>query len=261
VSLLGGRRLVDLSLPIINFSMEPPDFVARITQQSADETARSFAKAFELSWRDIPTGSLVTEEFVSLSVHTGTHVDAPFHYGPTPDGEPGRTIDAVPLEWCCGDGLVLDFTSKGESEAITRADVERELARIGYELKEGDVVLLRTGWDTRFGDPRYATHHPGPDGSACAYLLDRGVRTIGIDTNSLDLPIGVCVERLRAGDLDGFLPCHYLGRRREYLQIEKLANLDRLPPTGFVVLAFPVLIEGCGGAWTRAVALVEEEHA
>jgi kynurenine formamidase len=261
VTLLAGGRIVDLSLPIVNFSMEPPDFVARITYQSAAETARYFAKAFGLSWSDIPTGTLVTEEFVTMAVHTGTHVDAPFHYGPTIDGAPGRTIDAVPLEWCCGDGVVLDFTRKGESEAITGEDVERELARIGHEPRKGDVVLLRTGWDKRFGDPKYATHHPGPDGSACRYLLDRGVRTIGIDANSLDLPVGVCIERLQAGEHDRFLPCHYLGREREYLQIEKLANLERLPPTGFLILAFPVLIEGCGGSWTRAVALVEDDAA
>jgi kynurenine formamidase len=253
-------RLVDLSLPIMNYSMEPAEFVPRITYQTAAETARQFARDLDINVHDIPTGRLFSEEFVSLAVHSGTHMDAPYHYGPASDGGNGRTIDEVPLEWCCGNGVVLDFTFKAEKEAITGSDVASGLARIEYELREWDVVLLRTGWDKRFGSPDYTTTHPGPDASACEYLLDRGVRVIGIDANALDLPLEVCLEKLKGGEPAAFLPCHYLGRRREYLQIEKLANLDKLPPVGFTVFAFPVLIERCGASWIRAVGLVEGEE-
>ena len=207
---------------------------------------------------DIPTGEVVTEEFVSLAVHSGTHVDAPAHYGPAASGTPAREIEQVPLEWCCGDGVVVDLTGKAEVEPITGSDLDRELDRIDHELAPEEIVLLHTGWDKRFGDANFANRHPGPDRSACEYLLDRGVRMIGIDANSFDLPTVVGVEGLREGDPGRFLPCHYLGREREYLQVEKLANLDQLPSTGFVVFAFPVLIEGCGASWTRAVALVDE---
>ena len=260
MAFLSGRRLVDLSLPITNFSMEPDDFVAKIRHQSARDTARQLAKLFGLNVSDIPTGEVVTEEFVSLAVHSGTHVDAPAHYGPAASGAPGREIEQVPLEWCCGDGVVVDLTSKAGTEPINDSDIERELGRIGHELSPGEIVLLHTGWDKRFADANFASEHPGPDRSACEYLLDRGVRMIGIDANSLDLPTVVGVEGLRAGDPSRFLPCHYLGREREYLQIEKLANLEQLPPAGFVIFAFPVLIEGCGASWTRAVALVDESR-
>ena len=256
---LSGRRIVDLSLPIRNRSNEPPDFAAKITYVDALESARAIAEAHGLELADIPTGAYLSQEFVSLAVHTGTHVDAPYHYGPPASGEPARTIPDVPLEWCCGPAVVLDFSAKGPQEAITTEDVARALDRIDHELGSGEIVLLRTGWDRRFAEADYSIAHPGLDGAACAHLLEQGARVIGIDTNSLDVPVPVCVERLKAGDADAFLACHYLGRRHEYLQLEKLANLDRLPAVGSFVMAFPVLIEGAGAAWARVVALVDAE--
>jgi cyclase len=66
-------------------------------------------------------------------------------------------------------------------------------------------------------------------------------------------------EAFRKGDPNALWPSHIYGRQREYLQIEKLANLDQLPrPVGFKLCAFPVKIEGGSAAWTRAVAILED---
>ena len=83
---------------------------------------------------------------------------------------------------------------------------------------------------------------------------------IGIDAWGLDRPAARMAESYRAGDKDALWPSHLYGREKEYLQIEKMANLDKLPgPRGFTVCAFPVKFERASAGWTRAVAIVEDE--
>src|SRR5579859_135271 len=78
-----------------------------------------------------PDGMAWVAETVTLTTHSGTHIDAPWHYGPATHGE-ARTIDQVPLRWCFGDGVVLNMTHKQRGEGITDQDVHAELDRIGY---------------------------------------------------------------------------------------------------------------------------------
>lgn len=249
--------LIDLSLPLINNSMEPSSFAPQISYMSPASAARQMAKQFGIPLASFPNGAHLAQEWLTLSVHAGTHVDAPSHFGPRPDGTSPRTIDKVPLEWCMGDGVVLDLTSKKPGEVIAADDVAGALQHIGHELRAGEIVLLRTDTDKKFYDANFENLQPGLSRAGCEYILDRGVRVIGIDAVSLDVPTGVMVDRLKGGDSGQLFQAHYLGREREYLQIEKLANLERLPSTGFTVFVFPVMIDGAGGAWTRAVALVD----
>ena len=81
-------------------------------------------------------------EEVQAITHTGTHVDAPYHYGPVSEGKPARTIDQVPLEWCFAPGVVLDVRHKAAGEFITVADLQAALAHIHYQLRPLDIVLL-----------------------------------------------------------------------------------------------------------------------
>jgi kynurenine formamidase len=84
------------------------------------------------------------------------------------------------------------------------------------------------------------------------------VRLIGIDAWGLDRPFDVMIEDARAGRAQ-FWESHLLGRRKEYCQIERLANLDALPrPTGFVVSAFPVKLQRASAGWARVVAIFDE---
>jgi len=102
-------RLVDLSLPIRNASFDTQEQHIEYTDHR--EVARGRAKAYGISLDDLPLpGVHSAMERVTLSTHAGTHVDAPIHYGPTSEGLPAKTIDQVPLEWCFGDGVVLDFS-------------------------------------------------------------------------------------------------------------------------------------------------------
>ena len=202
-----------------------------------------------------PDGVALAAEVVTLSTHSGTHVDAPLHYGPAVSGHT-RSIDEVPLEWCYANGVRLDFRGHDRVAGITRADVEAELDRIGHRLRPLDIVLVMTGTDSR--EPGYEQRHPGLRVDATEFLVDSGVRLIGIDAWGLDRPFELMLEDARAGRAQ-FWESHLLGRRKEYCQIERLSNLDALPrPTGFLVSAFPVKLERASAGWARVVAIFDE---
>lgn len=251
------KRLVDLSVPLMNQSMEPAAFVPQITYMTPAAAARQMARQLGIPLDSFPDGVGLAQEWVTLSVHSGTHLDAPSHYGPRSDGKAPMTIDQIPLEWCYGRGVVLDFSHKKPGDLISAKDVIDALARIGHELEADEIVLLRTDADKHFYDSSFENAQAGIARDALEYILDHGVKVIGIDAGSIDVPVSFMVERLKEGDRTQFLQAHWFGRIREYIQIEKLANLGMLPPTGFTIFVFPVMVEGAGGGWTRAVALLD----
>ncbi len=213
-------------------------------------------EAFGLGPGYWPDGKALQAETVTLTTHSGTHVDAPAHYGPPPGGR-ARTIDEVPLSWCHGPGVLLDVRGLDRVAGVGAADVEAGLARIGHELAPGDVVLVWTGTDLR--RPGYENAHAGLRRDATAYLVERGVRLIGIDAWTVDRAVDVMIDEVKAGTLEQAFESHMYGREHEYLQIERLANLDQLPqPTGFTVVAFPFKLEGASASWSRVVAIFEE---
>jgi cyclase len=119
--------------------------------------------------------------------------------------------------------------------------------------------MLNTGADRLAGTPKYFTDFAGLDGPATNLLLDLGVRVIGTDAFSLDAPFGYMINEFhRTGDRSVLWPAHFAGRRREYSQIERLANLESLPANGFTVSCVPVKITGAGAGWTRAVAMFDD---
>ena len=206
-----------------------------------------------------PGGLGWATELVTLPTHAGTHVDAPAHYGPPADGRRGRTVDEVPLHWCANDGVLLDFSDRPAGYGITADDVAAELDRIGHAIQPLEIVLIRTDASRHFRQPGYETRHAGLARSATEYLVDRGVKLIGIDAWGLDRPFDVMLAEGNAGQ-SRFWESHLLGREKEYCQIEKLCNLADIPhPTGFTVLALPVKLADASGAWARVVALVDAE--
>ncbi|HEX4722160.1 MAG TPA: cyclase family protein [Pseudonocardiaceae bacterium] len=257
-----GTRLIDLSSPVDAQQWEPDPVVHETMSPAAGAEHMAAAMrehfGFDFDIAVLPDGEFLNNDTLTLTTHTGTHVDAPAHYGSSASYGVPRTIDQLPLEWFDGPGFVLDVTDVGVGVADA-ARIEAELRRIDYRPQPGDIALLRTGADRHVGTPAYFGEFTGLDGSAVHYLLDLGIRVIGTDAFSLDAPFPYILETFRAtGDRTVLWPAHFAGREREYCQIERLANLSSLPgPFGFQVSCFPVRIARAGAGWARAVARVE----
>ncbi len=255
---MGKMRIIDLSVPL---QQTPPDSVLKVDIQYIDhkEGTRIFGSAFGLRENDFPDGNFSAVEKITLTTHSGTHLDAPWHYWPTSEGKPSKKIDQIPLEWCYGDGVVLDLTSKKRGEEIDVADIKKALQRIHYGLKHFDIVLLMTGASKYYGKPEYMDAHPGATRSATLWLIEQGIRVMGIDAWGWDKPFSVMVEDVKAGRKEKLWAAHFAGREREYCHIENLTNLEMIPKAyGFKVAVFPIKIENAGGGWVRAVAIIDE---
>src|SRR4051794_35330377 len=259
--MLGKFRLIDLSVPLEHQAASEPLPAQIRYARHEGEGLRQMQQLLGVRPEDLVySGGLgwAVEEVHALT-HTGTHVDAPYHYGPTSEGRSARRIDEVPLEWCFAPGVVLDVRHKAAGEVITVADLEAALERVAYRLRPLDIVLLHTGADRRLGSADYFSQ-PGLGREGVLWLVGQGGKVTGIDAYTLDRPFASMVaDYRRTGDGRHVWPAHFAGVEREYCQIEKLANLDRLPrPHGFHVSCLPVKVKGDSAGWCRAVALVPE---
>ena len=252
-------RLIDLSVPLEHNAVSEP-LPAQIHYVRHDgEGLEQMQRFFGVKPEDLvySNGLGWAVEEIRGVTHTGTHVDAPYHYGPVSEGKAARTIDHVPLEWCFAPGVRLDFRQKEAGAFITVDDLQTALRAIDYHLQPLDIVLLHTGADKRLGSAEYFAQ-PGLGREGVLWLVEQGVRVIGIDAYTLDRPFASMVaDYRRTGDGRFIWPAHFAGIAREYCQIEKLANLELIPrPHGFYVSCLPVKIAGASAGWCRAVALV-----
>jgi len=155
------------------------------------------------------------------------------------------------------DGVVLDMTARAEGDPMTAADAQAELVRIGYELKPLDIVLVRTGRDAHYGRPTYMFRGCGVTAEATRWLYDQGVCVMGIDAWGWDAPLdGQAREALTRRQPGIFWAAHQLDL--PYAQIERLVNLDTLPPFGFKISCFPLKIVGGSAGPARVVALLDD---
>jgi kynurenine formamidase len=252
-----GYRIVDLSLPILDgggFFMP-----ARIRYIDHRTRARLVAERVGLRPEDLGGRANAIEEFTFLNCHTGTHMDAPWHYGELAAGGPAPTIDQIPLEWCVGDGVWLDLGGRQPGESIGEAEVREALGRIGYTLKPRDIVLIHTRTAAHYGEPGCDRMNPGVSAEATGWLGRQGIRVVGIDASIWDRPAEMQLADLREGRSHGtYMQGHREAGAYGMCILEWLTNLDQLPHTGFLVCAFPVKVHRGGGAWVRAVALVKD---
>jgi kynurenine formamidase len=251
------RTIVDLSAPIVASPPETPEPLrTEISFQGHEQGGRTIEAMFGVPPRLLRDGEgWAVEEFTRLGTHNTTHVDAPWHYNSTIGGERAQTIDELPLEWFLAPGVVLDFSAKEDDDAVTAAEVEAELGRVGHDLRERDIVLVRTGRDAFLDAPDYMIRGPGVTVEATRWLYERGVRVMGIDAWGWDEPLHRQAERARERDEQGiFWAAHQADI--PYCQIERLANLAALPPTGFEVACFPLRIVGGSAGPARVVAIL-----
>ena len=255
-------KLIDLSISIDNETpADPPSLKPQITYLSHQDTIPRIQRFFPgLEPGDLPEGEGWAQEEVLLSTHNGTHMDAPWHYHPTMDGGARAiAIDEVPLDWCTGPGVRLDFRHLGDGTVVTPDGLQREFDRIGHDLQPGDIVFAWTRASARFGEADYVDAGCGFGRDATLFLTERGVRVVGTDCWSWDAPFSHTATRWqRERDPSIIWEGHKAGAEAAYCQIEKLTNLDQLPATGFRVFCFPVKLKGASAGWTRVVAEIPD---
>jgi kynurenine formamidase len=189
----------------------------------------------------------------SAAEHGGTHIDAPIHFS-----EGGRSAEQIPVEQLIGLGVVVDVSEKCASDRDYRVQVEdiEVWEKEHGSLPDGAIVLLRTGWESRWTDREAylgtavtgpeavpELHFPGLHPEAARWLAsERSIKAIGLDTPSIDYGQSELFEShvtLFQADIPAF---------------ENVAHLDLLPPKGFVVAALPMKIRGGSGGPLRIVA-------
>ena len=152
------KKIVDLSW---EFTAETPIY-------PGDPDNRNYCLSLENEGYNLST--------LVMGTQTGSHVDAPYHFSNT-----GETIDKMELDFFLGEAVVIHVTDKKADEAITLEDIEE----YKDEISDGKIVLFHTNWYKTRGTDAFF-HHPYVNGEVAKYLVEKGVRFIGIDTINAD---------------------------------------------------------------------------
>lgn len=261
-------RLIDLTRTLSNIdkSSFPPKLyplmriiAPEIEYVDHQKGAQIMQLLFKCTKDELPQGEGWAEENLVLSSHLGTHVDAPWHYGSTCEGQPAKTVDQIPLEELYCDAVVLDMSAKkGTGTAISVEEIKQGLKKIDYTIKPGDAVLFKTGHDN-FGlteEIRY--NYPGMSRESTLWIAEQGAKVAGTDALAWDRPFHVMIEEYqRTHDSSLIWDGHYACRDIEMYIVQQLTNLDALPPHGFKVAFFPLKLQNCSAAPARVVAFID----
>lgn len=242
----GEVEIVDLTHPLtadFPVIVLPPEF-GQCQPFRREEVSRYDARGPAWYWNTL-----------TMSEHAGTHFDAPAHWISGSDA-PCGTVDAVPLGRVVAPAVVIDVTAESADEdyLVSEARIREWEAEHGT-IPAGAWVLLHTGWSRLVGTDRYlnlredGAHSPGPDAAAVRFLVtERDIVGLGTETVGTDAGQG--------GHLDPPYPAHTILHGHWRYGLQCLANLDRLPPTGALLVAAPLKVEGGSGSPLRVFAFV-----
>lgn len=255
-----GQRLDDVMAPaesdagpVIDWSQyDLVDLTYAFNSQTPYWPGENY-KPFELTTIATLEDNGVLSKAISLPEHLGTHLDAPNHFE---SGQP--SAEKIPVETFFGPGVVIDLSLKAEVDPdvlLSREDIdawEKEHGRV----PDGAIVLLHTGWG-RFWtnyeryknqDAMGTLHFPSFSAEAARFLIEeRHCKGLGIDTLSID-----------PGTSKDFAVHHLVNKASRY-GLENVAQLDKLPASGFDVIVAPMKIENGTGGPTRIFAVVPKK--
>ncbi len=217
------RRLVDLSHPLsAQTPVYPGDDGVQITVLDVAS--------------EPPAGGerRLNNSRLSLGLHQGTHIDAPFHFF-----SDRATIDRVSLQQCYGPAVCLDLTRTARPGVIDGNDLLPHASRCSTVT----LVLLHTGWSRRWRHPDYFESHPVLTAGAAEQLVHWGVRLVGVDFPSVDRPP---------------FEAHLVLLGHDVLIVENLTNLADLPASAFDFVAVPLAVESRDASPVRAFAVCHE---
>ena len=177
-------------------------------------------------------------ELLFLSSHTGTHLDAPYHFL-----EKGAKIHEISLKKLVSEAVLIKSRKK-RNEAITKTDIQK------FEKKHGKIesfssVIFLTGWQKNLQKKYYFTKNPGLSVLAAKYLASKKISLVGIDSPSIDL------------GTDSKFSVHQIFAKKGILIVENLANLDKIKSSKFHLVVLPLKLKNATGSPVRAIAFVE----
>ena len=228
-------RLIDLTQEIYQGMYVYPGHLKTVIWEhhSHEETRKNFEGGFSYQSRGL-----------LMSDHGPTHVDALSHLDPRPEAP---SIDQMSLELFYGEATCIDVSHKQPQTYITADDLDAVASRAPVEIRRGDILLLYTGTYNRYhGTREYLSQYPGLDESGSNWLVERGIKTFGVDSPSPDNPISRTY------------PCHMMCRKQGITHYENLAHLDLVVGKRFTFMGFPLRIRGGTGSPVRVVAALED---
>jgi kynurenine formamidase len=187
-------------------------------------------------------------DVLTLGSHTGTHIDAPFHFL-----NKGKKINEFPVQRFVGDGVLIDVSAKSDRGVIEPADVES----YEDEIAEGDFVIFKTGRDKYFGTARYYLH-PYLSAEGARLLVKMGVSLVGIDALNVDPTYygrpdtDQSAKELPDEERYGY-PVHDILLDNDILIVENLCNLDQIKQPKGVYSFLPLKLKDSDGSPIRAV--------
>jgi len=226
-------RLIDLSQQIYEGMKVYPGHLKTVTFQHAthEETAPRFEGGF----------SFQTWGFM-LNDNGPTHVDSFSHLDPDPSAE---SIDQMPLELFYGPAVCVDVSAVPEQTDITPDHIEAALEAGGLQVTRGDMVFFYTAtYDKYAGTKEYLSNFAGLGAEAAEWIVERGVKTFGVDSPTPDNPVSKTY------------PVHMMGRREHITHYENLV-LSEVVGKRFTFAGFPLKVVGAHGGPTRAVAILD----
>lgn len=187
-----------------------------------------------IGWSDIKKDGY-NLELLFLSSHTGTHIDAPYHFVKN-----GLKIHQIPLERLVGKAILIKL-KKTKNSPITKSDI------ILFEKKNGKIpnhssVFFYTEWQKNLKKKNYFTENPGLDESSAKYLTSKKVNLVGIDSPSIDL------------GLDESFRVHHILSKNNILIVENLTNLNKIKSKEFDFTILPLKLKDATGSPVRAIA-------
>jgi len=177
-------------------------------------------------------------ELLFLSTHTGTHMDAPYHFL-----EKGAKIHEISLKKLVSEAVLIK-SKKKDGESITKIDIQK------FEKKHGKItsfssVIFYTGWQKNLQKKYYFTKNPGLSVSAAKYLASKKINLVGIDSPSIDL------------GKDSKFSVHQIFAKKGMLIVENLASLEKIKSSKFHLVVLPLKLKNATGSPVRAIAFVE----
>ena len=175
-------------------------------------------------------------ELLFLSSHTGTHLDAPYHFVKN-----GIKIHQIPLDRLVGNGILIKI-QKGKNQSITKNDL------ILFERKHGNIpknssIFFYTEWQKNLNSNFYFINNPGLSESAATYLVSKKINLVGIDSPSIDL------------GQDKIFKVHKILAKNNILIVENLSNLNKISSKQFDFVILPLKLKDATGSPVRAIAI------